>query len=70
MTIGNMLSRTRCSHAKMPIVLLALLPVLPKFTGQSAHENEDERQTNADLLQAVFDLVLAHYRRLPKKEQL
>jgi len=43
----------------MPILLLALLPVLPKFTGESASANEAERQTNADVLRAVFDLVLA-----------
>ena len=42
----------------MPILLLALLPVLPKFTGESARANEGQRQTNADTLRAVFDLVL------------
>jgi len=59
MTIGNILSRTRNSPAKMPILLLALLPVPPKFTGESARANEAQRQTNADTLRAVFDLVLA-----------
>jgi len=59
MTIGNILSRTRSSPAKMPILLLALLPVPPKFTGESACANEAQRQTNADVLRAVFDLVLA-----------
>ena len=58
MTIGNILSRTRNSPAKMPILLLALLPVHPKFTGESARANEAQRQTNADTLRAVFDLVL------------
>ena len=43
----------------MPILLLALLPVPPKFSGESARANEAQRQTNADTLQAVFDLVLA-----------
>ena len=42
----------------MPILLLALLPVLSKFTGESARANEGQRQTNADTLRAVFDLVL------------
>jgi len=59
MTIDNILSRTRNSPAKMPILLLALLPVPPKFTGESARSNEAERQTNADTLWAFFDLVLA-----------
>jgi len=43
----------------MPILLLALLPVPAKFTGESSHSNEAERQTNADPLRAFFDLVLA-----------
>jgi len=59
MTIDNILSRTRNSPAKMPILLLALLPVPPKFTGKSARSNEAEPQTNADTLRAFFDLVLA-----------
>jgi len=59
MTIGNILSQTRNSPAKMPILLLALLPVPPKFTGESASANEAQPQTNADTLRAVFDLVLA-----------
>jgi len=59
MTIGNILSRTRTTPAKMPILLLALLPVPPKFTGESARANKAQRQTNADTLQAVFNLVLA-----------
>jgi len=58
MTIGNILSRMRNSPAKMPILLLALLPVPPKFTGESARANEAQWQTNADTLRAVFDLVL------------
>jgi len=43
----------------MPILLLALLPVPPKFTGELARANEAQRQTTADVLQVVFDLVLA-----------
>jgi len=58
MTIGNILSLTRSSPAKMPILLLALLPVPAKFTGESARTNEAQRQTNADVLGAVFDLAL------------
>jgi len=43
----------------MPILLLALLPVPPKFTGKSAGANEAQRQPDADTQLAVFDLVLA-----------
>ena len=43
----------------MPILLQALLPVPPKLTGESAPVDEAQRQTNANALQAVFDLVLA-----------
>ena len=43
----------------MPILLLALLPVPPKFTGESARANKAQRQTNADTQRAVFNLVLA-----------
>jgi len=57
--IGNILLRTRNSPAKMPILLLALLPLPPKLTGDSGHADEAQRKTNADALRAVFDLVLA-----------
>jgi len=57
-TIGNIRLWTRNSPAKMPIVLLALLPVPTKFTGESARASEAQRQTNADTLQAVFDILL------------
>ena len=59
MTIGNILSRTRNSPVKMPILLLALLPVPPKFMGESARADETQRQMNADSLKAVFDLIFA-----------
>jgi len=58
-TIGNILSQMRNRPIKMPILLLALLPVLPKFTGESARTNEAHRQMNADVLRTLFDLVLA-----------
>src|SRR5437879_6350675 len=57
MTIGNILSRTRNSPVKMRILLLALLPVPPKFMDKSAHVDETQRQMNADSLKAVFDLI-------------
>jgi len=55
-TIGNMLSPTRNSPVKMPILLLALLPVLPKFTGESARADKAQEQMNADVPPTVFDL--------------
>src|SRR5205807_3332724 len=57
MMIRNMLSQTRNSPVKMSILLLALLPVPPKFTGESARTDETQRQMNADSLKAVFDLI-------------
>jgi len=63
-TIGNILSRTRNSPAKMPIMLLELLPVPPKLTGDSGRADEAQRKTNAEALQAVFDLVLAPLQEL------
>jgi len=43
----------------MPILLLALLPGPPKFTGESARTDKAQRQMNADILQTVSNLVLA-----------
>ena len=68
MTIGIILSRTRSSPAKRPIQILALLPVPPKCTGESARANEAQQQTNADVLRAVFDLVLAPLHQVAREE--
>ena len=51
----------------MPILLLALLPVPPKFTGESTIANEAQRQTNADGLWAVFNLVLAPLQQVARQ---
>jgi len=59
MRIGNILVWTRNSPAKMPILLLAFLPVPRRLTGESAHANEPQMQTNAHTLWGVLDLVLA-----------
>jgi len=47
----------------MSVLLVALLPVRPKLTGESSRADEIQRQINADSHRAVFDLVLAplHY---------
>ena len=44
---------------QMSVLLVALLPVPPKLTGESSRADETQRQINADSLRAVFDLVLA-----------
>ena len=59
MTIGNILSRTRKSPAKMTIGLLALLPVPPKFTSESACAKEAQLQKDPETLRAVFHHFLA-----------
>jgi len=51
----------------MAILVLALLPVPPKFTGESARANEAQRQTNADILRAVFDLVLVPLQQIGRE---
>ena len=43
------------------MLLLALLPVPPKLTGESAPADEAQRHTIAAALRAVFDLVLASF---------
>jgi len=47
----------------MSVLLVALLPLPPKLTGESSRADETQRQINADSLPAVFDLVLTslHY---------
>ena len=49
----------RNSLTKLPILLLALLPVPPKLSHESVPANQIQRQMNADALRAVFDLILA-----------
>ena len=56
-TIGNILSKTRNSPTSMAVLLLALLPVPPKFAQQSAAADERQHQINAESLQAVFRLI-------------
>jgi len=51
----------------MPILLLALLSVPPKLTGESARANEAQRQTNADVLRAVCDVVLAPLQQVARE---
>ena len=57
-TIGNIFSPMRNSPVKMPLLLVALLPVPPKFTGESAQADQAQQQMNVDVLRTLFDLVL------------
>jgi len=63
MTIGNILPQTRNSPVKMSVLHVALLPVPPRLSGESARADETQQQINVDSLRAVFDLVLEflHY---------
>jgi len=63
MTIGNILLQTRNRPAKISVLLVALLPVPPKLTGESSRADETQWQINADSLRDVVDLVLTplHY---------
>ena len=54
-TIGNLPSTRRNRPGSMAFLLLALLPVLPKFAKSPA--NKLQRQMNADTLQGVFELI-------------
>src|ERR1700709_124990 len=57
-TIGNLLS-TRCNKpGSMAVLLLALLPVPPKFV-QSSSADKLQRQINADTLQGVLRLIFS-----------
>ena len=58
-TIGNILPRIRNSPVRIPILLLVLLPMPSKFSGESGRADETQRQINADSLRAVFDLIFA-----------
>jgi len=51
----------------MPILLVALVPVPPKVTGESAHAHQAQRTTKEDVLQAAFDLVLAPLQQVDRE---
>jgi len=57
--MSNILSWMRNSPVMMPFLLLALLPLPPKLTGESTHVDEAQRQINVDALWAVIGLVFA-----------
>ena len=55
-TLGNLLASRRNAPGSMAVLLLALLPIPPKFS-KSSSADELQRQINADTLQGVFDLI-------------
>ena len=57
-TIGNLLSTRRNRPGSMAVLLLALLPVPPKFA-QSSSADKLQRQINADTLQGVLRLIFS-----------
>jgi len=57
-TIGNLSSARRNSPGSMAALLLALLPILPKFS-MSSKADQHQRKINADTLQDVFELIFA-----------
>ena len=58
LTIGNIRSKTRNCPSKMAIILVALLPVPPKFASKKAKIRSTQRMTNDEILEGVFSLIL------------
>ena len=55
--IGNMCSQTRNSPSKIAVILVALLPVPPKFTSKKT-KTRGAQQTMIDkILDAVFSFI-------------
>lgn len=63
-TIGNLPSAKRNKPGSMAVLLLALLPIQPKFS-KSSSANELQRQINADTLQGVFKLLFEPLQEVP-----
>src|SRR5437660_12237781 len=55
-TLGNLPATRPNAPGSMAVLLLVLLPILPKFS-KSSSVDELQRQINADTLQGVFDLI-------------
>jgi len=54
----------------MPVLLLALLPVPPKLTGESTRVDEAQWQINMLALRAVFDLVFAPLQQVAQERMV
>jgi len=57
-TIGNLPSARRNSPGSIAVLLLALLPIPPKFS-KSSKGDQLQRKINADTLQDVLELIFA-----------
>jgi len=57
-TIGNLPSARRNSPGSMAVLLLALLPIPPKFS-KFSKADQRQRKINADTLQDVFEFIFA-----------
>src|SRR5205807_10067961 len=55
-TLGNLPATRRNPPGSKAVLLLALLPIPPKFS-KSSSADELQRQINADILQGIFDLI-------------
>ena len=57
LTIGNIRSKTRNCLSKMAIILVALLPVPPRFASKKVKDRSAQRMTNEEILDGVFSLI-------------
>ena len=57
LTIGNIRSKTRNCPSKKAIILVALLPVPPKFASKKVKDRSAQRMTNEEVLGGVFSLI-------------
>ena len=55
--IGNIHSWTRNSSSKMAIILVPILPSLPKFSSKTAKTRSAQGMTNDEVLEAVFSFI-------------
>jgi len=57
-TIGNLPSARRNSPGSMAVLLLALLPIPPRFS-KFSKVGQSQRKINTDTLRDVFELIIA-----------
>ena len=57
LTVGNIRSKARNCPSKMAIILIALLPVPPKFSSKKTKDRSAQRMTNDEILEGVFSLI-------------
>ena len=57
LTLGNIVSTVRNKPSAMAMILVALLPVPPKFTKQKAAQIDAQRGVNRHILHSVLEQV-------------